>query len=193
MDIRLKVEEYLNNIQETEAEIIEIFKTGSQLFRDNPTDLDYYVICNNFLQRRKKVRFEEDGIVYDIIILDKIAQEHQVDFEDNYYLPEALKLFNWWFLFKENVCGYSNTYWDLLGAETQYKEYLKDRYINSIGKRVDRTRGSKQVVQYYMPLKMYDNQSTEVTNEMKEVGRKLYEGGEQVLPIIDWVEEQLGI
>ena len=48
MDIKKHVEDILIRIGAVDATILEIHKTGSQLFISNSTDLDYVVICSNF-------------------------------------------------------------------------------------------------------------------------------------------------
>ena len=43
-----EVNKILVSQNETSTTILEIFKTGSQLFIENPSDLDYVVICENY-------------------------------------------------------------------------------------------------------------------------------------------------
>lgn len=191
MDIKKYVEQELIEEEEFNTTILEIAKTGSQIFRDNPVDLDYVIILDGYPQRHRKVVENIDGVVYDIILIDKEAVQAQLDFNRTGYIHEGHKLFNYCYPIREPIYGHYNIDWNMLDHEDEYIQYLYKRYARTLKKLKVKTKFTKMFVHYYIPLKIFGNQKVEITDEMRKDIIKLYEGGKQVLPIVDWIENQL--
>lgn len=192
MNIYEEVTKKLVGLNENST-ILEIFKTGSQLFIDTPTDYDYVAVCDNFSKSYFRVHFMvcEDDI--DLIIIDKNAVIDQLNFETFNIIKLSNKLYNYMYQVKEVVYGEDTLNYDILQYKNEYIEYLRSRYVNSAGKLVNKTKISKMFVHYYIILKIYENNCVEITEQMLIDINKLYAGGEQVLPLIEWVEEKLFI
>jgi len=105
MDIVSFVEDWFIKMRENDATILEIYKAGSQLFRDDPHDLDFEVICENLKQRFVFKQTVENGIHYDVVMIDKKALEAQLDFNNPWYTTNRLKLFNYLFTARETIYG----------------------------------------------------------------------------------------
>ena len=178
-------------LQDEDAEIIEIFKTGSQLFRDNPRDIDYVIVCNNYEQRRRRILFEENNIKYDFLFLSPEAIQAQLDFNNLYYLSSNNKLFNYLFIIKETVYGNYNVNWNMLNYKNDYLSYAKEKYTETVGKAKIKKSFGKSFVHYYIILKMFENNSTEITNQMRDDIQKLYSGSDEATPIIDYVDDKI--
>lgn len=187
MDIKQKADEILFAQQEENATILEIFKTGSQLFIENPHDLDFIIVCDGFTQRRRKVFFEEDGLHYDLIFIDKKAVAAQLNFSDDSYIHYKIKLYNYFYALKETVFGGYDDGWDIFEQEESYFEYIKKHYAEGVGKLTVKWKVGKLFVHYYVILKMYINGSTEITSEMMEDIQILYSRTEAATPIIEWI------
>lgn len=193
MDIISFVEEWFVKMRETNAVILEVYKTGSQLFRDDPHDLDFEVICENLDQRFVFKQTKENGICYDIVIIDKRALEAQLDFNNKYYTERRLKFFNYLFAIRETIYGDANITWNMLEYKKAYLTYLSERFEEDStrsGMRGSYRRG-KFYVHYYIPLKIYENNSLEITTEMSAGIKVLYAGGEEAIPVIEWVTAEI--
>jgi len=184
MNIKEKVEEILTN-QLEDSVILEIYKTGSQLFSDTPKDLDYVVICDNFKQRIRKVIVKDGEESYDIMLYDREAMLKQLDFSNTDYVRKQLKLYNYFICFRDKVYGDSNIDWNMLDHKEEYLDFLRYEYHKTQALKRDVTRHSKGYVHYYIILKIYDNNKIEITNQMLEDIITLYNGGEQVRAIVE--------
>lgn len=193
MNIKTYVEELLIEQKETSAVIVEISKTGSQLFKNKPHDLDYIVICSGFEQRAHRANYKEDGITYDLFIFDTTAIDAQLDFNDLYYINTAIKKYNYFNVVKEVIYGGYDHGWDMLAHEEEYKAFIKNAYDNSKVTLVRNTpyKYSKYYVHYYIILKIYENQSIELTSEMLADIEKLYNPRSSNSSIMDWVIEKM--
>lgn len=189
MDLKVEVEKILAE-QSEEAKILEIYSTGSQIFRDTPSDLDYVVICEGYSQRRRQVVLRLDK-TYDIMIYDKKAMLKQLDFNDSNYVEERFKLYNYFVCFRDTMYGNWDLDWNILDYEEDYRKYLWFSYDRTISRLINKVPHGKLFVHYYIPLKIFKNKKVEITEEMKQDILKLYEGGEQVLPIIEFIEAEL--
>ena len=89
------------------AEIIEIYKTGSQIFRENPHDLDYVAICRNYTDLYSRTHKKIDGQIYDMIIKDESEIKKSLNFdgsdkEDGF---ETSFLYNYFTPIRETIYG----------------------------------------------------------------------------------------
>lgn len=189
-DIKSIVTKVLSEWQE-DAIILEIAKTGSQINRDDPGDLDYLIICDGFGQRARKHIENIDGVTYDLMFRDVKALNAQHDFEDTGYIHEGHKLFNYCYPIRETVYGGFESGWNMLDHQEEYLAYARKRYDASVGKMKVKSNYTKQFVHYYIILKIYLNQEVKVTDAMKKDVQTLYKGGKEAMPLVDWVEETL--
>jgi hypothetical protein len=185
MDILKKIREELVQQKEPNAYVQELFKTGSQLFRDAPADLDYVAVCQGYTQRRRKVVFIEDGDYYDVTLISPEAVLAQLDFNDSGYTHYKTKLFNYLFLVKDVVYGSYIPDWDIFEHEAEYKAYIKEHYLNGVGKSINKKNFGKFFVHYYIIQKIYERQSLEVTPEMLADIKHLYAKTEEADEIIN--------
>lgn len=192
MEIYDIVKQILIKQNELTATVLEIFKTGSQLFVSNPHDLDFVAVCTGYKTGRTRQHEEYDGVVYDIIIIDKKFVTAQLNFDDE-LLGNSMKLFNYMFHkdIRETVYGYYNIRYDLLRHKDRYLSYLKERYKTSVGRLKNKTNFTKMFVHYYIILKLFENNSTAITKEIRDNAQVLYKGGTAVLSLVDWIEQKL--
>lgn len=187
-----KIKETLNDIN-NQALVVEVFKTGSQLFRDNPVDLDYVIICENFPEGYKRKKVQIDGLSYDFIFRSKEDYIKLLNFDfndDGGYEHSAL--YNYFYNVKEIIYGKWEYGWNILDFEEVYKSKLKDLYYKTVGKRVLRNHITKGWVHYYIILKIFDNNSLDITDEMLRDINTLYTATNgEAIPIINWIESQI--
>jgi len=175
MDIKAHVEDVLIKMRENDAEIVEIYKTGSQLTRRDPHDYDYEIICRNFKQRFKIIQHKENDYTYDMFIIDEKALEYQLDFNDEYYTQYRLKLFNYLFAIRESIYGHYNNGWNMLDHREEYEQYVIKIYdINNSKVNPNTVKNGKFYIHYYMILKLFENNSLELTDEIIENANALY-------------------
>lgn len=194
IDIYSEVTRLLIEEDETKSIILKIIKTGSQIFIGDPSDLDYIVICKGYTQSRKRHHIVRDGLIYDILIYDIRTLEVQFDFTSGAFASGPNKLYNYFYCL-ENTLIYGDPdigTFDILKKAEDYKEYLLMRYSGSVGKLKVKTKFTKGFVHYYIILKIIKNQSVTITDEIKKNVNILYAGGEAVLPIVEWIEKQIG-
>lgn len=189
----LEIAQEILDIQGSSAKIVEIYKTGSQIFKDNPKDFDYVVLCVGFKELRKKFYPTIDGHQYDIMMYDVCTMEDQFNFKKSFMIHYNVKLYNYCFCIREIVYGDAGVKWDMFEFENDYKEYLKDMYLKTLGRRVGTNRATKGWSHFYIVLKIYENKSLIITEEMRYDLKRLHTPNEDVSDIIHWVENKLGI
>jgi hypothetical protein len=181
--------------KEIDAVILEIFETGSQLFLQRETDLDYVVICRSYKQRRKKNVLELDGKKYDILFIDEIAVAAALDFDEIYYVNKEVKIFNYYFErnIRKTVYGDFNINWSMLDHKDKYLAYIKDRYLNKsqMPRHINRWKMGKSFVPYYIILNIYKNNKVEVTPTMLADIQQLYSRNEASESIIEWIDQEI--
>jgi hypothetical protein len=192
MDLKAYVEGLLVQQKETEAVILEIYKSGSQLLRSEPHDLDFQVVCSGYKQRFTYNKVSEDGVDYDIFIIDKEALIRELTFGNTNYIQRDLRLWNYFHAIRESVYGDCGIVYDIFDHEDQYLSYIKDSYLKRVssGRPLPRTHG-KLYIHYYMVLKIYQNHSVEITEGMRSELDLLYNNSDLAQPIMDWVIEEL--
>ena len=192
LDIKTKAEELL--VQErSNAEIVEIFKTGSQIFKDNPKDLDYVIVCKNYEKQYSRIHLTHEDQVYDLIFRDEDYYYDLLSFNlesiDEGYIHNLL--FNYFVCFRDVIYGSWDLQWDILVYKDIYLNYIKAQYANTIGKRINRSKITKGWVHYYIILKIFDNNKVEITEEMLQDINTLYSSTEGTEAIIQWIEDRL--
>ena len=170
LDIKSFTEDLLLKMSEDTA-ILEIYEVGSQLFRENPSDLDFVVLCKNFSQKfiMKKISFE--GLSYDITIMDKYALISQLDFNSRHFVPYNLKLSNYKYAINKTIYGKSFINWNMLEHQEDYVNYLIDHYNVYTGMKAGRpaVESGKLYVHYYIVLKIYENKKNDERSIAKVV------------------------
>jgi hypothetical protein len=170
MLIKEIVDKILEEQKETNAEILEIFKTGSQVLSSTNGDKDFVVICKNYTKNRTKQIVNRDNINHDIIIIDEKAMYSCLDFKDTSLVHKDVKFFNYFFEknIRETVYGGIEIKWSMLEHKEEYIEYIKEKYkrvrllnINNVWKI------GKVFVHYYIVLNILKNNKVEITPQMK--------------------------
>jgi hypothetical protein len=195
MDIKSYIESVLIEQEEPEAVVIEIYKTGSYLFKDTPKDLDYVVICTGYSQRFSTHNVLIEDVRYDFFIFDTSAIAAQQDFSDKYYIPTYLKMYAYTTQIRDSVYGRYEHSWDMLDHELEYKRYLKETYLNDKTSIVRGTsyRPGKFYVNYYIILKIYENNIAEINEDMISEVTFLYDTKSDTTPTKQWVIDQLNM
>ena len=170
MLIKEIVDEILKEQKETNAEILEIFKTGSQVLSSTNGDKDFVVICKNYTKNRTKQIVNRDNINHDIIIIDEKTMYSCLDFNDTSLVHKDVKFFNYFFEknIRETVYGGIDIKWNMLEHKEEYLKYIKEKYnrirllnINNVWKI------GKVFVHYYIVLNILKNNKVEITPQMK--------------------------
>ena len=170
MLIKEIVDKILEEQKETNAEILEIFKTGSQVLSSTNGDKDFVVICKNYTKNRTKQIINKDNINYDIIIIDEKAMYSCLDFKDTSLVHKDVKFFNYFFEknIRETVYGGIDIKWSMLEHKEEYIDYIKEKFnrvrllnINNVWKI------GKLFVHYYIVLNILKNNKVEITPQMK--------------------------
>jgi len=195
MKLKEIAEDILLKEKELEANILEIFETGSQLFINRDTDLDYVVICRNYKQRRKKNVLEADGKTYDILFIDELAVAAALNFDELYYVNKEVKIFNYYFEknIRKTIYGDFDIQWNMLEHKEKYLAYIKDRYINKsqMPRHRNRWKIGKSFVPYYIILNIYKNNKVEITDLMLNDIKQLYSRTESSESIINWIDQEI--
>ena len=186
MDINNYVEEFLINKNET-ATILAIYNTGSQIFIDTPSDLDYTIVCSGLKQKVYKTIVEYNGIMYDLFIKDETMIPQMLDFANSDYMN--LKVFNYFLAIEVPIYGEFKHGWNIFEHETEYKNYIKNKYNSEVVLRSKKNPKSNArfFVHYYIILKIFDSGSLIITNEMRDNVSLMYQNSEEAYPAIDWV------
>jgi hypothetical protein len=197
-------EEILARQEETNASIIEIFKTGSQTFLNRETDSDFVVVCRGYVQRMSRNKIEYEGKKYDFFIYDEKAYIKSLDFSSsgNYFEREKEdKLYNYFSdsNIKQIVYGSSSLQWSMMDHKEEYITHIRDMFNSRrdpIGRPtyhfiIDPWMVGKLFVHYYVILKIYENNSAEITPNIIRDVSLLYSRDPQSEPIIEWVREKL--
>ena len=179
-------EQSLENIK-----ILEIFKTGSQLFIDNPKDLDYVAICENYPYKYIRTHRIIDNKTYDLLILDKEETIKKLTFVSEEAPFKRAKIYNYMHVYKETIFGDDGIEWDLFKWEKEYKKYLKDSYVSTLGKLISKDRFSKGFVHYYIILEFYKNKEMKITEEMKENITLLYSRKPTTIDLINKIDQEI--
>ena len=195
MDIIQFVKEELIRQQENDAIILEIFKTGSQLFIEAPHDLDYVIILKNFYQRRRKVFLIVDGVHYDFIFISEEGVNSQLDFNKNHYIGYKIKLFNYFYLLRNVIYGKFDINWNMLDHRQEYFEYIKTRYKETVGSRPKKSNYNygKGYAPYYTILTMFLTNTTTLSDITMTNIANLYNKQDNYKELIDWVIEQMAL
>lgn len=179
MEIKQLVENILKDQQEEGAEILEIFKTGSQIFINNPKDLDYVAVCKNYTKKRTKTLIKNEEKWHDIIIIDEQALKSVLDFNDKETMPKDLKFFNYFFEknIRQTVYGGVELGWSMLEHKKEYLDVLKEKFNRFKYKDVKNVwKIGKIFVHYYVVYYMIKNNKVEITEKMKADIEKIYSG-----------------
>jgi hypothetical protein len=195
MDIKQLAESLLMQQQESNAVILEIFQTGSNVFNAGRTnDNDFVVICQNYGQRKRRDFIIQDGVKYDILIMDINAVKASLDFDNTTYVYQDVKLYSYFYDIgiRKTIYGNSNLGWLMLDHKLKYINYIKNKYNSSNYHLLkDPWRVGKGFVHYYTVLKIYENNKAELTEQMLLDIKTLYGSTEAANPIIEWTIAKL--
>lgn len=186
------IKERLSEENELQAQILEIYKTGSQLFHNNNKDLDFVCVLSNYSKDRSKFIIEEDDVKYDIILLNVNFLNSLLNLEE-VGQGERIKLYNYFYVFKEIVYGENQSSWDMFANKNEYLLEVKQIYMSGPKKAKNKWKFGKMFAHYYVILKIYENNFLGLTEEMKRDIEILYsfEDTKEINDIISWVDEQM--
>jgi hypothetical protein len=190
--------------EETNASILEIFKTGSQVFLNRDKDKDFVVVCTGYGQRMSRNKIEHEGKKYDFYIYDEEALARSLDFSSSgsYFEREMEeKLYNYFrdSNIKQTVYGSPSIQWSMMDHREKYISHIRDMFNSRrdpVGRPTyhfitDPWMVGKIFVHYYVILRMYENNSAEITPDIIRDVSLLYGRDPRSGPIIDWVRERL--
>jgi len=190
-----EVNKILIELGEQDAKILEISKTGSQVLINSPNDLDYNVILSGFNKLYYRKNIEINGKVYDFILKDDICMRDlfsmNLDNDDENYMKYSI--YNFFQLYKEVIYGSYKVVFDIFSNKEKYFEMMRKHYVATVGKRKRYTKMTKTFSAYYIPLKIFENEFIEITSEMQDTLNKLYDNTTDIYPIVEWIEESLGL
>lgn len=143
-------------------DIIRISLTGSSIFKENPKDIDYFVLVNNFKQEHKSISKIIEGQTYDFFIMD-------VQFYKDLLTHKKISTYSFFnvnFYLAETVYGNFDFNYNIKDYEKQQKtlilKYLKNALFNPFRSTF------KFVWWHYLTLKFINNQNYVITGEDKE-------------------------
>lgn len=179
--------------REPQAVVKAIMKTGSQILRSNPSDLDFLVIVNNLSVLYFKIRLEHEGVKYDITVKEESGLEKVLNFGfENIDEIPTVALFNFFLAIpQEIIYGEWDKTWDMISHKETYLWYIKHTYKTTIARAWNRVAFSKHWVYYYIILSIYKNNSTEITQKMKQDIDIIYEAREGFFELSQWVEQEI--
>jgi hypothetical protein len=196
MEIKQIVEKVIQDQKENNATILAIFLIGSSLFFERGTDKDYIVICKNYTQRLTKRVVEQDGVKHDFFIFDEEGAKALLDFNEHNYINNR-KIFNYLFdtSLRKPLYGSWNYQWSVLEHKEAYRAYMKDILFNKydVDELVKRQKLfflGKDMVHFYLVSQIYKHNKVEVTPEMIETMKVLYERKEPAETIIKEIIEE---
>lgn len=171
--------------------ILEIFKTGSQLFRNNPNDLDFVAVLDVFENKYYREPITHENKKYDLIIID--YEEYKKKLTSPMIFTEVYKLYNYLYCdyFKQIIYGGIDFEYNLLDYKNEYLFFLKDLYVNSIGKSINKINFGKVFVHYYILLTIFDKNDISLTEEERQNVVKLYNKDETIIPLINELDSRL--
>ena len=171
-----------------------INKTGSQLVSDNPNDLDFRVIVSEDISMKK---------IYDADTKINIFIHSKKEFQDmcDFNVPLNTRYFVYMIdqVFRKydnnNILGDSVCNFKLLENAEKYKTMIEEKakiHTRSNTSLVDRGVCHKHLWWIILGLMMIDNNSMEITNEMKEIALKCH-NLELDRSWNDWVKDKLNL
>ena len=193
-DIKQIIEEMLIYHKMPYTKIKTIIKTGSQKLREDPKDLDFMVIVDGlYTDRVRRVRILPD-VTYDVIFITESFYNKQLLFEINFDITK----FN--FFLTEGAIEIIYNDGDNINTFDMFKEGVKEKYLNLLINDYNNvvnsivnpeTNYSKWYVYAYLILKMYDNESSILTKEMKSNSNKIYNKQNNYLDLCQWVSSEI--
>jgi hypothetical protein len=172
------IETIINNIMEENSytgSILEIFPTGSQMFKyGDVNDLDYIVILDFFEEKHMRIKKEVNNNQYDVLFLDAQAVRDRMDFKYNTAKERNYLLFNYFYAIRETLHGEKFYDIDILANKDKYLFVLKHRYDNTLNRAIVKRNFAKNFVHYYIVLKIFENNKVEINNDMLIFINRLY-------------------
>lgn len=193
-DIKQIIEEMLIYHKMPYTKIKTIIKTGSQKLRENPNDLDFVVIVEGlYTDRVKRIRALPD-VTYDVIFMTESFYNKALLFELEYTFCK----FN--FFLDEDVIEIIYNDGGDINTFDMFKEGVKEKYLdllineyNTVMSNVIKpeTNYPKWYVYAYIILKMYGNESSIITEEMKSNTNKIYNKQGNYLELCQWASSEI--
>jgi hypothetical protein len=196
MEIKEILEKVIQDQKETNAIILAIFLIGFNFFFEKNTEKEYIVICKNYAQRMIRKVVEQDGVKHDFLIFDEEAAKALLDFNEYNYINK-IKTFNWLFdtALRKPLYGNWEYQWSILEHKEAYRTYMKDilfnRYkVDELVKKQKLYYLGKDMVDFYILAQIYKNNKVEITPEMIETIKVLYERKEPAETIVKEIIEE---
>jgi len=185
---------YENLLQElgiTNYNILEIFETGSQLFKENPNDLDYIAVLETFENNYIRKHITVDNVDYDLVIMDYTHYKNMLTkpIQENQFW----KLYRYMYLpyFKKIVYGGVDFTFDLLSQKEETIAFMKELYQNTVGKSLNKINFAKSFVHYYILFAIFDKNDVSLTEEEKQNVVKLYKKDQTIISLINELDNRL--
>lgn len=158
---------------ELDIEVLEIFQTGSAfLKKESPADLDYIIIfqSNTFDKNFFKISLSIENMRYGLLFIEKEHIIKVLQFEASTYKDSHL--YNYIYALRQPEFGNTEVMFNFFGLKEVYLNTIKTIYeeqlksLNMIG---------KNMVHYYLILTLYENESLEITEEIRNNINLLYD------------------
>jgi predicted nucleotidyltransferase len=174
------VEQLLQEQNQSNATILEIFLTGSTFFKaDDPTDIDIVAVCKDYDLLYKRTHIERDGKKLDLLIID-IEQVYKFLTFQTEDPDDRRLLFNYLFLIKETLYGDAKIEWNMFNYKIPYMQFAKRYYEKTIYRSKNKHKFAKAFVHYYLIYKLYyADCNLTITEEMYDMLHILYGKDEQ--------------
>lgn len=175
--------------------IYKIIKTGSQLFRDNPHDLDFIVLCDEIPNGRIRKHYKHDNETYDMIFLTLDYLEKAYKFE----VYDGIQLFNY-LLVKPLIETVYDTnevefpYFNMFsnGTKEKYIEVLYNYLTNTIHRAVFHLElMNKSFAYLYTAYMMYELETEDLPQDIKDNINKIYNKLDNYVELNRYVEAKI--
>jgi hypothetical protein len=195
MELLEIAKEVLINQELENTHIYKIIKTGSQLFRDNPHDLDFIVLCDEIPNGRIRKHYEHDNETYDMIFLTLDYLEKAYKFE----VYDGIQLFNY-LLVKPLIETVYDTnevefpYFNMFssGIKEKYIEVLYNYLTNTIHRAVFHLELMNKGFAYlYTAYMMYELETENLPQDIKDNINKIYNKLDDYVELNRYVEAKI--
>lgn len=170
-------------------DILEIYETGSKLYKEDYYDLDYIIIYEKGSEENKRIKVYDEGKVYDLLFRTKSSLLNNIKL---YFEKDSEKMhifFNFFYSIRKTIYlkeGYISPSFEVIGNQ-DYLNFVKEYFLYTINKSKQKYRFGKLFAYYYIIDYIIKN-NTYVFSEKALIDiRNLYEHLEDYEDIIDYL------
>lgn len=187
MDLIQALKDKLIELNYSEAVITSASYVGSSVLVNDYADVDIKVVCKNLPLDFRRVIIVLEEAKYDVLFMEEGYFNKCLNFENSIITNQ---LYNYFYSLDNTFYG-EPTIFDMFAHRDKYLNLIKEHYSTRYSINKLRPSIGKTFVHYYIILKMYENNSTEITEEIKRDIAMLYSGNEECLGLIINIAEQI--